>query len=566
MSKPSFSDIDRWLFDYVEGNLSSDQIVSLKSFIEKHPDLEFDLESWSASKVESIDVEYPDLNNLYKEEKRTPKAIYWFTGVSMFLIFISTISFIYFDKSDGQKIASNDIANSVVSTDYSFRNNQGNFQSAKSNVYLSNTINIDQNTKINEDFYSRNHIARNNYSSQLYDFKNLFSSNYKSQNSSNKILENNHELNNVLHNSSSLNTEFNDASLMNTLKATAISNKSKKSISKRNNKKSNSKKRKKNKFEIMISKSVKKINRFMEKDLALKNTRDHNIHVPGFNHLDANFSSAGDVSSTRFRTVNRAQWFGEVNQKLINKVSLDMYSRALRSGFAIQADYSHYANGVIQDWNTSFIYSPKIILTRSLLIEPAIRFKMGNKFLNASKVIPGQVEWDRNNTQDFYTSSVPVGNKLWYRDLGASILVHSKWLYFGIQADNLLNHIDNIYSSNIEQPRRAGHHYVAVLGTDYDFPSIKMDVSPYLVHERQENRSESWGGINMTYKSVSFGGAYSSSNNYAASIGLNFNQFAITYQFDRTFSNLLSKNLNSHQISLLINSKLNRSSRRYITL
>ena len=93
-----------------------------------------------------------------------------------------------------------------------------------------------------------------------------------------------------------------------------------------------------------------------------------------------------------------------------------------------------------------------------------------------------------------------------------------------------------------------------------------MDVSPYLVHERQENRSESWGGINMTYKSVSFGGAYSSSNNYAASIGLNFNQFAITYQFDRTFSNLLSKNLNSHQISLLINSKLNRSSRRYITL
>ena len=304
----------------------------------------------------------------------------------------------------------------------------------------------------------------------------------------------------------------------------------------------------------------------MEKDLALKNTRDHNIHVPGFNHLDANFSSAGDVSSTRFRTVNRAQWFGEVNQKLINKVSLDMYSRVLRSGFAIQADYSHYANGVIQDWNTSFIYSPKIILTRSLLIEPAIRFKMGNKFLNASKVIPGQVEWDRNNTQEFYTSSVPVGNKLWYRDLGASILVHSKWLYFGVQADNLLNHIDNIYSSNIEQPRRAGHHYVAVLGTDYDFPSIKMDVSPYLVHERQENRSESWGGINMTYKSVSFGGAYSSSNNYAASIGLNFNQFAITYQFDRTFSNLLSKNLNSHQISLLINSKLNRSSRRYITL
>ena len=76
MNKPSFSDIDRWLFDYVEGNLTSDQIASLKSFIEKHPDLEFDLDSWSASKVEPIDVEYPDLNHLYKEEKRKPKTLY----------------------------------------------------------------------------------------------------------------------------------------------------------------------------------------------------------------------------------------------------------------------------------------------------------------------------------------------------------------------------------------------------------------------------------------------------------------------------------------------------------
>ena len=77
----------------------------------------------------------------------------------------------------------------------------------------------------------------------------------------------------------------------------------------------------------------------MEKDLALKNTRDHNIHVPGFNHLDANFSSAGDVSSTRFRSISRAQWLGEVNQKLINKISLDMYSRSLRSGIHIKRNF-----------------------------------------------------------------------------------------------------------------------------------------------------------------------------------------------------------------------------------
>ena len=563
MSNPSFSDIDRWLFDYVEGNLTSDQIASLKSFIEKHPDLEFDLDSWSASKVEPIEVEYPDLDHLYKEEKRTPKTLYWFAGASMLLLlFISTINFIDFEKSNNHQLALNALM---------IKSNQKP-SVIKEYVYLpyyntdkDHLINSNQKIEIDNGFYSIKPNQINSYSNQLYDFENLFTSNFRNSNL-NDVPNVHQDINNNENHIFQSNISTSELLLLKTLKAHPISTKHKKSITKRNFKKSNSKKRKRNKFEIMISKSIKKINRYMEKDLALKNTRDHNIHVPGFNHLDANFSSAGDVSSTRFRSISRAQWLGEVNQKLINKISLDMYSRSLRSGFAIQADYSHYANGVIQDWNTSFIYSPKIILSRSLLIEPAIRFKMGNKFLNASKVTPGQVEWDRNNIQDFYTSSTPVGNKLWYRDLGASILLHSKWLYFGLQADNLLNHIDNIYSNDIDQPRRAGHHYVAVLGTDYDFPSIKMDVSPYLVHERQENRSESWGGINMTYKSVSFGGAYSSSNNYAASIGLNFNQFAITYQFDRTFSNLLSKNLNSHQISLLINSKLNRSSRRYITL
>ena len=43
--------------------------------------------------------------------------------------------------------------------------------------------------------------------------------------------------------------------------------------------------------------------------------------------------------------------------------------------------------------------------------------------------------------------------------------MHAKWIYFGIQADNLLGHVDNIYSNNIETPNRAPYHYTAYVGT-----------------------------------------------------------------------------------------------------
>jgi hypothetical protein len=249
-------------------------------------------------------------------------------------------------------------------------------------------------------------------------------------------------------------------------------------------------------------------------------------------------------------------------------MSLDWYSKTIKSGFAIQGNYQYYGNGVIQNWNTALIYSPKILLSKSFLIEPAIRFKMGNKILAANKVNGiNQVEINRENALDFYADgSTPIGKSLWYRDIGTSLLLHSKWFYAGFQMDNLLKHQDNIYSNNISNPRLIGYHYTINLGTEYESKSGNISLAPYFYYQKFENLEESWGGINFQYKWLALGSAVSNKSNFALSIGLRLSTFALTYQFDQTYSAMLDSKANSHQIGLTINSKPSRSPRKYIRI
>jgi hypothetical protein len=193
---------------------------------------------------------------------------------------------------------------------------------------------------------------------------------------------------------------------------------------------------------------------------------------------------------------------------------------------------------------------------------------MGSKILTSNLINNiNKVEIERDNSIDFYADgSIPIGTNQWYRDLGTSLLIHSKWFYIGAQADNLLRHQDNIYSNSITNPKRAGIYYSVNLGTEYESKTGDLSFSPYGYYEKFENREEAWGGFNFQYKAWSIGGALSNKSNFALSTGLRFATFALTYQFDQTYSNLLGSSASSHQLTIMFNTKVSRSSRRYIQL
>jgi hypothetical protein len=86
MSNPSFSNIDRWLFELVEGNLSPEQIAQLEAFLLRHPELDVDRDMWDLAKIEQQEVVYPHQDKFIK---RKPIGLYMMAGMTSIAIFVS---------------------------------------------------------------------------------------------------------------------------------------------------------------------------------------------------------------------------------------------------------------------------------------------------------------------------------------------------------------------------------------------------------------------------------------------------------------------------------------------
>ena len=71
MTSPNFENIDLWLFDYVEGNLSVYQKELLENYILNHPELEIDLDMWNMAKIPVVETLAHDLQIKKKREKKT---------------------------------------------------------------------------------------------------------------------------------------------------------------------------------------------------------------------------------------------------------------------------------------------------------------------------------------------------------------------------------------------------------------------------------------------------------------------------------------------------------------
>jgi len=113
--QPTHENIDRWLFDYTEGNLSAQQEQQLDSFIMNHPDLELDLDAWELAKVDVNPMVFENKTYLYK--KRSYKKTFVFA--SLLILLISGL--VFFQPGTKKVIQTNNtnqksIKNSAVNT------------------------------------------------------------------------------------------------------------------------------------------------------------------------------------------------------------------------------------------------------------------------------------------------------------------------------------------------------------------------------------------------------------------------------------------------------------------
>ena len=562
MTSPNFENIDLWLFDYTEGNLSVYQKELLENYILNHPELEVDLDMWNMAKVpvvETID------HRVEIKKKREHRFTYYATsllGAVIILLIgktheLNSINNNLNNTSQISKIENTIGVNMRIFNERKLLNKNPKEASENSRITPSEIqISISQananivSTSVNITRKQRSYESEN-YNTEP-DSEILFA-----RSSKNGLQEQEEDIlsltpfvlpiqpADVLNGTSYSNVELTETTDAPKHKSLGLSG-----------------------LRLNTKTLFNKIDRALSKSIAFSNYRDHFYIIPGIASNNVNLSATGSTSQTRFISTSRARWLGTNNEKISQELSLDGYARSIRSGIGAQVSYDSYADGTIKDWNASFIFSPKIALSRNISFEPAAKLKIGNKILNADKVENNTVSlYNNNNPQVFeYDTSQNIGRKLWYRDLDAGFTINTKVLYIGFQAENILNHVENLYQNQQNSENLIPTTYSVLAGTQYLSRNEKISFHPYVYMRSNVNRTSYYTGFSFDLDKLFIGASYGSNDEYSGALGLSLDRFALLIQTTRAYQEQLNQNLFTHQLTLRVNSPMSKKTRRYITL
>jgi type IX secretion system PorP/SprF family membrane protein len=576
MSTPSFSNIDRWLFEWKEGNLSPQQIEQLETFILLNPEIEVDKEMWDLSHVEQSPIVYPDVEKLKRKRRFAPVLLNW-SIASVFLVALF-ITFLVSEptktKTTKRLVAANLSSISHKTQKSAIRKEVNKVRSVERNHKVinqeNNQISLNDNSgSINsefgievtskrsyEEFLFEPHISNELTAFTIEDSNLIDSHELKTDLSNSETIRDSFASKNGIPGIENVSSEKLELNSVTAISASVTSKKHTEPI-KRSQKIDLS-------FEKRWRKFSRTVQRMMDNPIALKNVKDPLFLVPAMQPMDVNFGSAGKLLTNRIQATSRAQWLGEENNQLISQLAIDGYSYGMRGGIGIQMNHAYYGTGELQHSTVGLVYSPKISIHRDVILEPSFRFKMGNKMLEVQELSPGQsIELERSTVHNLSAGNMPTGRTLWYRDLGAGLQINTKWFYIGGQVDNLFGHYDNMFSPNNSQ-ERSPYHTVLSIGTEYESIRKTSSFSPYIVYQKKGGLEEVWVGSQFRYHWLTAGLAVSDNFEPAASLGIKFKQFMFVYSADYLKSTQLNKSSLSHQLTIRITTKPSRFAQRLL--
>ena len=565
MNIPNRENIDRWLFDWTEGNLSPSQEMQLEEFLIQNPDLSIDVDAWDAATVSSIPFAYDNQASLKKRKKRV--FAYWQFYALILLIATGGTSLYFSFKTETQQI--------VAKT-------SNTSKSPISKITTTPTINNDSQEPITINSPISNSGRQNFYEAPSYQA----SLNKYTENINTNVLPLSSEKekvsfdNNTITNTIEMaiqpiipieNIELTDKLDASTVSAVSIepSIEADEIIQSENESEDKKLSRKKINLPTLKLNSSSKLSKWVKKDLTNTNQKDRVYALSEKSNLDLNNSFVGNISQLKFQSMSTVRWIDIADQqKISQQISFDGYLREAKAGLGIISNYSNFSNGLIQDWNLNLIYAPKLAINRYLTIEPSMKYTFGKKVLNSSKVINNStVEVETNQLETFSIDpNQAIGKNLWYRDLGAGLIINAGPIYFGGQLNNLLKHQDNLYSNDYTSIRRANRELTLVGGTDFNSKNGNFTFSPYIFHTIFGSQSSTYLGASIQLKSFLIGGSYQTNGSSSGMIGLHKDRFSLLCQTSYASSSYTQSKSFIHQLTIRINSNISKKTRRYLYL
>ena len=556
MNSPTHENIDQWLFDRIEGNLSIEQEQELSLFLLLNPSYDIDLDAWEKSKVNFPEID-PVLvesmgfgvKQVEKERKKRPVGL-WIFASSVTLIILG----LFITFKDGP-------SNSTKNANQKVQTKQSLFSSATKANRLPHGSNQNMSTAYPATYMTENIVALGGTTNSV--------NSIRSNNLINNHTFSTQEIAHALHPTAVLKSSYPELIELH-LEKPSILNQELQSDLLETTLPDDVNEKNKIAFHLPSFKLSRSsaLSKYLRKDVLSATQADRVLFAQEKSHLDIADAFAGNRSQTRIQSTTMARWLGDANQKLSQQISVDGYSRNLKSGFGLVANYVDFGKGAISDWNVRVIFSPKLALGKYISIEPSVSYLVGQKSINSSKITNHSLfEFSSNQLQQFnYNSSNAIGNQLYYRDLNAGVNVNAGPVYVGISTQNILKHQDNVHTNNFDTIDRAAQTSTLYIGTDFSARKGTIMFSPMLSHTIGLTSDLTQIGGTFQLNGVVIGANYGSNASYGALLGYQSKNFSIIAQSLKTKPLTSIQPQYVHQLTLRINTNISRKTRRYLYL
>lgn len=544
MNTPNHDNIDYWLFDWVEGNLSTEQEEQLQLFLLLNPEYEIDVEAWKSSKINFPVAE--EVQESLAAISRTNGAImvrknhllWWLGKIAIpSMIFLFWTPFSNFGKHHERAFTGN--PSTITPKPHVTPKMSKHFGSS-----------LLEGARLNQKHpYTK--VINTSNEPEFLSLSQPLTEEFSTRNQKQSFLELSKI--NIPHSTLLISPSTFELQFVENLPQVTDND-----VKKERFKKS---------WDWTLNKS-NALSKFLKKDQVTATQKDRIYVAQEVSHLDINEGFSGNSSQTKVQSTTFIRGLMSGQSKISQQISIDGYNRNAKSGFGLVANYSDFNHSTIREWNIRMVYAPKIALSRYITLEPSLSFNFGQKQLNPEKVL-NQSTFTYNSMllQKFnYDVSLPIGKNLYFRDLNAGILINLGPIYLGAQLQNLLQHQDNIHTNDFSVIDRAKHHTMLVAGTDFSAQKGQIRFSPQVMHEFTNEYNRTQMGGSLQFKNLVVGGNYGLDKSYTAVLGFHGENTSILYQATKSNNLATQQNYYLHQVTLRISSKVSRKSRRYISL
>lgn len=571
MSKITFDNLDKWLFNFHEGNLTSSEKRELQNFLDAHPELQEESDAWAYTKYSAPLTSIAFESELHAIAGAGVVNYRKWSVVASLLLLIGASTYFYFTNVDNfnfPNLSFNSKSNSTANSnnhDSSISSSAENGLNSNSNnvqTSLNNTINSNQT---NSSIAYEANLHTSNTSNNLTNF----SSTNLNTNKTTLVNANGSQNNNENRSAREVVTVDITNEIRTKIERETIiiyEDDIKKIIAEtipetEETKLSLELKLKNNNHQLLASENKSHNNKNKKKHRSkhnldpnptFTNLRDHLLLTTNNHLIEQHNGFAGNVIAPRFAINYRNNWTStDINSQ--NAVfSYDQLLRKIKTGVALTAYYNNYGGGMFTTTGGALTISPKFKLGRGTTFEPAVTFSYSQKTVSNKNELTGRFIEDRrgNVTQLYRNGILPSQDIANTPDIKIGGLFQTKKFWAAATVNHILTPKEPLYG-NENTHYINGMQFRSTIGTDYIHrPETGIVFSPQMTINHHDNLTELWGGINIKLQQFVIGGSFSTNKEFVILTGVKTRSFMFTYQYDMTKSYLLNRTIGSHELAM----------------